>query len=224
MNPLRSFATFAFLVALFFGGGAHAANLITNGSFEVDNFNVGGGGYRLGLNGNDVTGWYIPASDGTYPWGLQNVNAYNAGPAAAGNQWLVLGEAGTGVEYTIQQTLTGLSSGSTYNVGFAIASEWGCCSTAEVSFLAGSATAAQTFSAPNSGQYWTQWSYKSMTFVANAASVTIQFKNLKPTADGYDLGLDDVSVSAVPEPSTWAMAGLGLAALWFVRRRREAQN
>jgi len=221
MNPLRSFATLAFLVALSWGGGAHAANLITNGSFEVDNFNGGGGGYRLGLVGNDVTGWYIPASDGTYPWGLQNANVFGAGPAAAGNQWIVLGEAGTGFEYTIQQTLSGLTSGSSYNVTFAIASEQGCCSTAEVSFLAGSATAAQTFSAPNSGSYWTQWSYKSMAFVANAASVTIQFKNLNPSSsNGIDLGLDDVSVSAVPEPSTWAMAGLGLAALWFVRRRQ----
>ena len=55
--PLAAVAAIA--IASF--GGAHAANLLVNGSFEVDNFNSGGG-FRLGLNGNDVTGWFIPAS------------------------------------------------------------------------------------------------------------------------------------------------------------------
>jgi hypothetical protein len=33
------------------------------------------------------------------------------------------------------------------------------------------------------------------------------------------IGIDTVSVTAVPEPSTYAMMGLGLAALALVRRR-----
>ena len=205
------------------GSGAHAANLVTNGSFELDSFNSSGSGYSLGLVGGAVTGWFIPASDGVYPWGLQNVNIFNAGPAAAGFQWLVLGEVNTGTQYTIQQTLTGLTPLATYTLGFAIASEQGCCSTAEVSFLSGSGTASQTFNAPNSGSYWTEWGYKSMTFVASNASVTFQFKNLNPSAsNGYDLGLDDVSVVGVPEPSTWTLMGLGVAGLVLMRRRAAA--
>ena len=46
---------------------AHA-NLIVNGSFENSSFG-GGGGYTLGLVGNAVPGWYIPASDGTLSMG-----------------------------------------------------------------------------------------------------------------------------------------------------------
>ena len=220
MKDFRLLASAAGFVLLSMGSGAHAANLVTNGSFEADAFNSSGGGYSLGLVGAAVTGWYIPASDGTYPWGLQNVNVYSAGPAAAGYQWLVLGEAGTGAQYTIQQTLSGLTPSATYTLSFAIASELGCCAHAEVSFLSGSSTATQTFNAPNSGSYWTRWDYNSMNFVASASSVTLQFKNVNPSSsDGYDLGLDDVSVSAVPEPSTWAMLGLGLAGLGLMRRR-----
>jgi len=222
MKHIRLLASAAALAALSLGSGAHAANLVVNGGFEADSFNTGFG-YRLGLINNDVTGWYIPAGNGTYPWGLQNGNSYGAGPAAEGRQWLVLGEWDTQAQYTIQQTLSGLTPGGAYKLSFAIASELGCCSMAEVSFLSGSATAAQSFTAPSSGLYWTQWSYNSMTFVANAASVTIQFKNQLPTNNGYDVGLDDVSVTAVPETSTVAMMGLGLAVLGLLRRRRPAR-
>jgi hypothetical protein len=175
-------------------------NLVVNGSFEADPCTGSGAGYKLGLAGNAVTGWNIPASDGTYPWCLQNANFFNAGPTPYGNQWLVLGEVGSGVAYTIQQTLTGLTPGSMYKLSFAIASEQGCCSVAEVSFPSGSSTTAQTFTAPASGNYWTAWATETMNFTATSNSVTLQFKNLvsaQPATlpNGYDLGLDNVSVA-----------------------------
>lgn len=92
MNCARRLASVASLTLLSLGSSAQAANLVTNGSFEMDPFNSSGSGYSLGLVGGAVTGWFIPTSDGTYPWGLQNGNVYSAGPAAQGNQWLVLGE------------------------------------------------------------------------------------------------------------------------------------
>jgi len=172
-------------------------NLVVNGSFETDPCTGSGVGFKLGLIGSAVTGWNIPATDGTYPWCLQNSNAFSAGPAAAGNQWLVLGEVATAVPYTIQQTLTGLNPGGTYMLTFAIASESGCCSVAEVSFPSGSSTAAQTFTAPASGNFWTAWATKTMNFIATSSSVTLQFKNLvSAQTGGLDLGLDNVSVTA----------------------------
>lgn len=205
---------------------AHAQNLLTNGSFEADNCNTTGGGYRLGLSGNDMTGWFIPSTDGVYPWCLQNVNAFGGGPAAQGNQWLVLGETGTGVHYTIQQTLTGLNVGSQYNLSFSIASESGCCSMAEVSFLSGSSTPFQTFTAPVSGQYWTQWAQDAMSFTASASSVTIQFQDI--TVGSLDLGLDDVSVvaatSPVPEPASIALLATGLIGIAGVGVKRRRNN
>jgi hypothetical protein len=152
--------------------GQTGQNLVVNGSFEANPCTSDTFGQKLGLVDNAVTGWFIPASDGTYPWCLQNVNIYTAGPTPYGNQWLVLGEVGTGVPYTIRQTLTGLPPGNTYKLSFAIASESGCCSVAEVSFPSGSSTPAQDFTAPASGKYWTAWATETMDFTAtNSAEI-----------------------------------------------------
>ena len=53
------------LVAMSAPNPTNAATIV-NGSFEADPFTGSGFGYRLGLSGNDVTGWFIPNSDGTY--------------------------------------------------------------------------------------------------------------------------------------------------------------
>jgi hypothetical protein len=182
--------------------GQTGHNLVVNGSFETDPCTGSGVGFKFGLVGNAVTGWFIPASDGTYPWCLQNGNSFAAGPAASGNQWLVLGEVSTSVLYTIQQTLTGLTPGSTYKLSFAIASEQGCCAIAEVSFPSGSSTASQTFTAPASGNFWTAWGTNTMNFVATSSSVTMQFKNLvSAQSGGFDLGLDSVDVESAGSDS-----------------------
>ena len=203
-----------------------AANFIVNGSFEDSSFG-GGGGFVLGLVGSDVTGWFIPSTDGTYPWGLQN-GAFGAS-TPYGDQWFVVGETGAsgGVphDYTIQQTMTGLTSGDTYTLSFAISSEGtDGGAVAQVSFLSGSSTGAQDFTAPAATTvFWNNWATESMTFVATSNMVTLQFKQLATEfPSGEDLGLDNVSVvgSAVPEPSTWAMMLFGFAGLGYLAYRK----
>jgi hypothetical protein len=209
---------------------ASASNLVVNGSFEADTFNTGGG-FELGLVGNGVTGWFIPASDGTYPWGLQNGNSFGAGPAADGDQWIVLGETGQGgpstVDYTIQQTINGLTAGNVYTLSFALSSELGAggAATGEVSFLDGSSFAPTIFTAPPRGStFWSPWQQFTTTFVATAASATLQFRDLAvENNSGGDLGIDNVSVTGagVPEPAGWAMMLVGFFGLGALLRRRE---
>lgn len=207
-----------------------ATELITNGSFEADSFNTGGG-QRLGLIGNDVTGWYIPSGDGVYPWGLQNVNQYGAGPADTGNQWLVLGEVAATTDYAIQQTVNGLTPGQSYTMTFALASEEpGPGAVGELSWLSGSSTATQDFTAPVRGStFWNPWGHYSETFVATGTSATFQVKDLAAEfPGGYDLGLDSFSIQtgsgAVPEPATWAMMLLGFGAIGMAVRRGRKQK
>jgi hypothetical protein len=51
-------------------------------SFEDSSFNGGGAGFVLGLVGNDVPGWFIPASDRTYPWGRKTAAYWDPRPMA----------------------------------------------------------------------------------------------------------------------------------------------
>lgn len=226
----RKFSAVAVSAIAVLSTPATATELITNGSFEADSFNTGGG-QRLGLIGNDVTGWYIPSGDGVYPWGLQNANQYSAGPADTGNQWLVLGEVATAQDYAIQQTINGLTPGQSYTMTFALASEEpGPGAVGELSWLSGSSTATQNFTAPARGStFWNPWGHYSETFVATSTSATFQMKDLAAEfPGGYDLGLDSFSIQtgggAVPEPATWAMMLFGFGAAGCAIRRAKRRG
>ena len=65
------------------------------------------------------------------------------------------------------------------------------------------------------------WAQATFSFVATEATSSLFF------AGGYDsnhyIGLDNVSVTAVPEPETYAMMLAGLAAIGSIARRRKAK-
>jgi len=57
--------------------------------------------------------------------------------------------------------------------------------------------------------------------IANASTFYLRWAFDTTGANSQGIGLDNVSVTAVPEPSTWALIGLGSAfAIWNIRRRR----
>lgn len=67
------------------------------------------------------------------------------------------------------------------------------------------------------------WENFSGTFTNGAStSLTLRIVNLNNEPAGNDLGLDDISFAAVavPEPTTWALLGMGFAMVGAALRRR----
>lgn len=64
------------------------------------------------------------------------------------------------------------------------------------------------------------WQHHQYAFTATGAQTTLTFLNRTDPNDMY-AGIDAVSISAVPEPSTWATMGIGLAVVAAALRRRQ---
>ncbi len=69
---------------------------------------------------------------------------------------------------------------------------------------------------------FTGWQYTTLTFNATAASETLSFLAAgTPNGQPPFSLLDGVSMNQVPEPASMSLFGAGLAALGFVRRRKQ---
>lgn len=172
---------------------------IVNGSFEADTWATGKC-FDLGATGGPVTGWTVidPVGDPLYPWGLHdNINQHDGGPTPFGDQWFVLGGPFGAGGMSIEQTVGGLTPGSTYALGFALSTEefTGGSSLVRVSFPGGSSTASTDITVPPSvAGHWRTWTSYSIDFVADLPAVTFRFTDLgSPT--GRDAGLDNVTVT-----------------------------
>jgi hypothetical protein len=71
--------------------------------------------------------------------------------------------------------------------------------------------------ATNGSHTWTQFKFK---FFADGTSNTLSFSEIN--GPSY-IGLDDVSVTAVPEPATWTMMIVGFAGVGFLAYRRKSK-
>lgn len=221
------------LLALGLTASSANAQTITNGSFETDPYII-----TSLSSGGPLTGWTITTTGSqAYPYGINNSSGY--GPTPYGSQFLLLGFYGDASHNYIEQTISGLTAGTTYDVSFAIATEGysdlygaGNHSQLTASISSGSSTAAQTFSAPSStANYWDTWGVDTYAFVANSSSATLRLAQADPILLGFDVGLDNVSIktegsgTVTPEPGTLAMliAG-GFSGCGLLLRRRNTRK
>jgi PEP-CTERM motif len=65
---------------------------------------------------------------------------------------------------------------------------------------------------------WQEFTYSYISQIPDGTSNTIVFSEIG--GGGYYAGLDDISVAAVPEPSTWALALAGFVGLGMLGMRR----
>lgn len=189
------------------------------------------GGYNFVLNNSQVT------TNASALW-LQS--SYTA-LANGGNFFASDSQYHPGV---LSQTVNGLTTGSLYKLTFNYAlgqqvgfdgantdNYWRVLfgqSATENDFATG-ATLTKTSAQNTAGLSiasggFSGWQTANMTFTAQSASQVLSFlAQGSPGAPPFLL-LDNVSLAAVPEPSTWAMMLGGIGLMGFVARRRAAKR
>jgi hypothetical protein len=181
-------------------GAILAAACAATGAHAAPNL-VANGGFETG----DLTGW-VQTGDPTLA-GATCASGFGAGGSSCAAFFSTFGDTSG-----ILQTLTGLTVGQTYDVSFAFESSSAATTGINASF--GGQTLLDLTAAPAATPGYTDYSFD---VVATSSTETLSF-GLKDDFDFVEL--DDVNVSAVPEPGSLALICTGLVAIAFVSRRR----
>jgi hypothetical protein len=200
------------LAVVFYGQPAQAAPLVTNGSFENGSFsdNTGDDTMNLSVGSTAMTGWTV--TDAKIAW-IGPLNPFELS-ASEGSYFLDLTGYHDSTPYggVAQQNISTLSGGQ-YKLEFDLGSSTKYVLPSAITASAGlnSHLFTSTLSSLNG------WEHCIMFFTASGTSTTISLTG--STAGGQYIGLDNVSVSFVPLPSTVLLLGSGLVGLGLLRRK-----
>lgn len=204
-----------------------APNLISNGSFESPALPPGSDFLVVPVGSPTIPGWSIVGGPGESLAVVEELYNLPDGAgidfaAADGAQWIDLSGPGVNANDGVLQSVS-LNAGSyilSFSVGNVIAPAafLGTQSRADL-WING--TFAQSFTNPGSGGGAINWQPFSYTFGANG-STSIEFRNGDGFGDNFN-GLDNVVLSAVPEPSSAAILLLGIVVAGYVVRVRSAR-
>jgi len=205
------------LAAAVLGVGLPAyANLLTNGSFEFGNFVPDGNDtMSLAAGATDMTGWTV--ENAALAW-IGPANPFSL-TASDGSYFLDLTGYHDDAPYAgVQQTIS-TTIGAQYQLSFDLGTDPTYDAAAVSVVVTGGAGPTTFTSNPLSANQWQTFQYD---FTATSASTTIELDGQASTNQKY-IGLDNVSVVAIPEPGTLTLvAGPGLLVFAAWRRLRKA--
>lgn len=211
MKKLILIAGIATTLALTSSANA-GVNLVVNGDFS--NPSLSAGQWIAGASG--AYGWY---NDNPSDWvEIGKSSVYGLAPAPGNSQGQNLEVSGNASPATVYQNIGGLTIGQVYTISWLYGGRVGSTGAntyTDVSF--GGVTL--TTDTGSSGV----WTANSFTITATATIEKLAFTGYTPFCGGTcGSEIANVSVAAVPEPSTWAMMFLGFGALAFAGSRRKA--
>jgi choice-of-anchor C domain-containing protein len=188
---------------------ASQAAVFTNGSFEQGTF-TGNPFDTVNAGSSAITGWTV--GPGSVDWIGSYWNPQN------GNRSIDLSGDGNG---SLSQSFDTII-GQAYAVTFYVAGNPDGGPIVKTFDTGVNVVIPETFDNQGftrSSMGWTPYSFE---FTATALTSTLSFTSTTNTPFGA--ALDNVSVTAVPEASTWAMMILGFLGVGFVAYRRKSQG
>ncbi len=181
---------------------ASAAEFIVNGDFET--------------GGGSLTGWTATANTAAIHGSSYVLFAGGSGSAAAqANTFASFGAGNTAGTETLAQTIATVA-GRSYTLSFDSGSFNG--NQAVELFVGGNSVGTYTPSGTsNLDALFTPHSY---VFTGSGSPTEILFSVVTFQGDNQDALVDNVSVTAVPEPASWALMIAGFGMVGFAARRR----
>lgn len=227
----KNLGVVAFIAAaVLVAGPAHATTVIYTQSFETSDGALNANNYNgyfyssasaagnFSTN-NPMQGVNFSAVTFTNSSGIQaNGSAWNFAGAPAGGSQTAFIQSNGGAAGQISLGLPSLTLGDQYRVTFDLAQRAGYGIDPITVTIDGKT---ETFSALTStSSVTTSWTPYTFTFTADGSmNPSLVFSGLTQSGD-TSVGLDAVSVAAVPEPTTWFMMLLGFGMIGFAMRKR----
>ncbi len=214
-------ALLALGAALLVSTSAQAAvNLVTNGSFE-NGIAVSGPTYVATGDTSSITGWTVTANGVNYTDDAPAVG-WNA---SEGSRSVELSSSAGG-NGGVFQKISGFNAGRSYRLTFDVsANPYDTAfrpKDARIRFsVTGGGPAFYDYTLQNVNTATNMlYSKVSYDFVASAAMQSVTFRGAVNPFLGYGVVVDNVSIVAVPEASTWVMLILGFGLVGLASRRR----